>query len=119
MEIEALFIRAMSDGCHQRVAGQSLALAISPPSGLILTVGFEINADVLPVFPNHVRARWQRIGCKCPIAEDKRDREHNPQHDSRQHRFHWKAPRYVRLIFLEKSMLKCVLGAVSLVTGAI
>ena len=50
----------------------------------LLRVVVEINADVLPLLPNHVCAIGQRIGCKRPIAENESDREH----DSRQHRFH-------------------------------
>ena len=54
----------------------------------LLRVVVEINADVLPLLPNHVCAIGQRIGCKCPTAENESDPEHDPQHDSRQHRFH-------------------------------
>jgi hypothetical protein len=52
----------MSGGCRQRAAGLSLAARLS------LRVRVEINADVSPMLPNHVRAIGQRIGSKCPIA---------------------------------------------------
>ena len=81
-----------------------------------LRVGVEINADELPCWlPNHVRATGQRIGCKCPIAENERDREQDSQHDSRQHRFHRKNSSQCPAHFLRESMSKmrrwcCVIG---------
>jgi hypothetical protein len=58
------------------------------------------------MLPNHVRAIGERIGCKCPIVENERDREHDSQHDSRQHRFHWKSSSLCPAHFLRESMSK-------------
>jgi hypothetical protein len=82
----------------------------------LLPVGVEISADELPLLPNHVRATGQRIGCKCPIAENERDREHDSQHDSRQHRFHRKSSSLSPAHFLERGCQKCAVSAATSVT---
>ena len=84
----------------------------------ILQIGVEINADVAPMLPNHVCAIRQRIGCKYPIANE-RNRERDSQHGSRKHRFHQKSSSLCPHISLGRACQKCVVGAVSSVTGAI
>jgi hypothetical protein len=45
-----------------------IAACQSLAARLFLRGSVEINADVPPVLPNHVRAIGQRIRCKCPIG---------------------------------------------------